>query len=61
MLKKCDEQKKLVRMAIRSVGTINALASKLGVHRNTITRWASGEHIMGSNFMLEILKWTREK
>lgn len=61
MFKKCDEQKKLVKTAIRNVGTINALAAKLGVSRNTIARWVSGKHRMRSDLMLELLKWTKEK
>jgi transposase-like protein len=61
MFKKCDEQKRLVKTAIRNVGTINALAAKLGVSRNTIARWVSGKHRMRSDLMLELLKWTKEK
>jgi transposase-like protein len=61
MLKKCDEQKKLVKMAIRNAGTINALAARLGVSRNTIARWVDGKHRMRSDLMLELLKWVKEK
>lgn len=61
MFKKCDQQIKLVKMAIRNVGTINALAAKLGVSRNTIARWVSGKHRMRSDLMLELMKWIKEK
>jgi transcriptional regulator with XRE-family HTH domain len=60
MLKKCVEQKILIRNAINKAGSINALASRLGVSRNTITRWTNGQHVMRSDFMLELLKWVKE-
>jgi transcriptional regulator with XRE-family HTH domain len=60
MLKNCDEQKKLIKKAILHLGSINAVADRLGVSRNTIARWAEGKHIMRSDFMLEILKWIKK-
>jgi len=52
-----NRQIKIVQTAIQRAGSVNALAIRLGVHRNTIGRWLKGTQEMKSGIYMELVKW----
>lgn len=51
------EQQILIMKAIKKAGSIDALAAKLGVCRQTIFKWRTGIHEMKMTKAMELLKW----
>ena len=51
------EQGKLINLAIKKAGSIDALAEHLGVCRQTIFKWRKGIHEMKITQYLELSKW----
>ena len=50
------DQSKLINIAIKRAGSIDLLAERLGVCRQTIFKWRNGIHEMKMNKYVELLK-----
>jgi transposase-like protein len=51
------DQGKLINLAIKKAGSIDALSQRLGVCRQTIFKWRKGVHEMKMSRYLELSKW----
>lgn len=52
-----NRQAKIINAAIKKAGSIDALADKLGVSRQTIFKWRKGMHEMKMTKAMELIKW----
>lgn len=53
------DQARLINLGIKKAGSIDALADKLGVCRQTIFKWRKGIHEMKMTQYLELFKWVQ--
>lgn len=54
-------QTKLVNDAVKKAGSVDALALKMNVSRQTIFKWRNGQHEMKFTIAMELLKWVNRK
>jgi DNA-binding XRE family transcriptional regulator len=55
------EQMRIVNLAIAKCGSVDTLAARLGVCRQTVFKWRSGVHSMKWSMAMELMKWANRK
>lgn len=55
------EQVRIVTLAIDKCGSVDTLAARLGVCRQTVFKWRNGIHSMKWAMAVELMKWVKEK